>query len=548
MGPGILGVGNLENTSLKLRPYQNQAIKDLYAYWENNKGVAPLCVLPTGSGKSLVIAEFCRRVCKETPGARIMIVTHSRELVAQNEAELKKCWPEAQTGIYSAGLGEKTLTAQITFAGIQSVYKKIYDFDKIDIAIVDEAHLIPKDANTMYGRFFQDLKIANPLVAIWGCTATPYRLDSGMLHEGEGAIFDGIAHNTDLKELITGGYLVPPISKGGIAKIDLSGVRIQAGEYVPKELEVAADTPDLIRSAVREIIEYGKDRSAWILYCTGVSHAAHVLGAVRSHGIKCELVTGETPTSERDRILGDFKTGKIKCVVNVLVLTTGFNAPVCDLVALLTATKSTGKYIQIVGRGLRTFPGKENCLILDFGGNVERHGPIDAVDPIKRKDILGEVPGAPPQKECPECHAVLYARVAFCPWCQYIFPKNATHEDKSYSGAMLSSQVAIIEVADMFCARHHKTGKPDSVKVSFYDRMEKEYAIWLPLDHGGYAAERGRAIVKQLGGAATTTNGAIQECENWKKPVAIRVIQEGRFPRVTGFVWGDKTTQGGLGA
>jgi DNA repair protein RadD len=540
---------------MELRKYQQDAIDALFAYWETGKGKNPLIVMPTGSGKSLIIAEFCKQICTESPHIRISCVTDSRELIAQNEKELRKHYEDASTGVYSAGLGRRQTQAQITFAGIQSVYTQASIFGKQDIILVDEAHMIGKESQTRYGRFMNEMKALNPDVVVVGLTATPYRLDSGVLHEGEGALFDGIAHCTDLKQLIKAEYLVPVISKGGVKKIDLAKVRILAGEYNSGELAHAADDPELIRLAVEEIVKYGKDRKAWLIYAAGVDHANHVAEEVRKHGINCKVVTGDTETEERDRIIGGFRDGKIRCVVNVGVLTKGFNAPVCDLIALLMATQSTGKYVQIVGRGLRTFPDKKNCLLLDYGGNVMRHGTIDEVDPVKKKNIFCIAPSAPPMKECPDCGTIWHLRTTICPYCGYEFPVKAPHGTEAYEGDVLSDaskkMAVLVNIAGVWYSRHKKPGRPDSVKVTFYTEMDKEYYLWLALDHGGFATEKALSVVKQFGGTAKTVNEALKECDFWRKPIAIMVKPDGKFFRIMGVKFDETkvhTRQSELGA
>jgi len=241
---------------VQLRPYQQAAIDALWHYWRN-RGKAGLIVSPTGSGKSLLIAEICRKVLTDHPGTRIIQVTDSKELIEQNCKEFLKYYPEASTGIYSAGLGKKQRHADVTFAGIQSVYKHVYDFDPaIDLVIIDEAHMIPKESDTRYGEFLKAVRIANPSAAFVGLTATPYRLDSGLLHHGEGALFDGIAYDININTLIKEGYLVPVISKGGIKNIDLSQVKTTAGEYNLGDLACAADDPALVEAACEEIKRY----------------------------------------------------------------------------------------------------------------------------------------------------------------------------------------------------------------------------------------------------------------------------------------------------
>jgi DNA repair protein RadD len=525
---------------LTLRPYQEKALSDLFEYFEEGKGTRPLVILPTGAGKSLVIASFVDRVLKESPHVRIMVCVHSRELVQQNHDELKANAPHIKTGIYSAGLQSRNLTAQVIFAGIQSVYNKVYKFPKIDIVIIDEAHSIPRSADTRYGRFLKDMAIANPDFCLWGTTATPFRTESGLLTEGDKKIFDGIAHVTEISTLIEEGYLVPIISKGGIKNIDLSDVHVRAGEYAQNELAHAADDPELVRLAVKEFVEYGKDRKAWLVYCCGVDHAYHVCAEIKKHGVDCKVVTGDTPLDKRDQILNDFKKGKLRCICNVMVLSTGFNAKNVDMIVLLFSTLSAGKYIQVVGRGTRTFPGKKDTLLMDYGGNVLKFGVIDAIEITKKNNIFNCKPLPPPMKECPSCKVIFHARIMKCPSCGYEFEipeATAAHGTEAYSGPVLTSQQTpyLMNVKDMYCTRHHKPGKTDSLKMSFYDNMEKEVPLWICLNHTGFAKEKAEAMVKQMGGTAKTVEDALKEWHTWRKPAKIVVKPEGKWLRVTGF-------------
>ena len=533
-------------TTLQLRDYQEEAIENLFKYWEERRGSSPLVVLPTGAGKSLIIASFIKRVVEETPTVRIMVVVHSRELVKQNYDELLVNYPEAKAGIYSAGLDSRDTRSQIIFAGIQSVYNKVFRFPKVDIVIIDEAHSIPQNEATRYGKFIKDMKIANPRVVFWGTTATPYRTSDGMLTEGKGRMFDGIAHCTDLKYLISKGYLVPIVSKSGVKDIDLSQVHVQAGEYNLKELARAADDPELIRLAVEEIARCGKNRKAWLIYCSGVAHAEHVAAEVRKYGIECKVLTGDTSMEERDKIINDFRNGKLRCICNVGVLTTGFNAPITDMICLLFSTISTGKYVQVVGRGARTYPGKENCLLLDYGGNVLKHGLLDEIDPIRKKNTFGEDPTKPPMKECPKCKVILHARVMMCPACRYEFPlpeTEAKHGTEAYCGPVTSDQVLpfVVDVKKMMVSKHSKPGKTPSVRISFFDKMGREYPMWVCLDHKNYAAEKARALIKQFGGKATTVDEALKEYKNWIKVDKIQVRRDGQWNRVDGFVFSKAT-------
>ena len=197
---------------IQLRPYQHAAIEAIYGYFAEHNG-NPLIVLPTGTGKGFVIAAFVARAIADWADTRVLIVTHVRELIAQNYGEMLRLWPEAPAGIYSAGLNKRDLHAQILFAGIQSIHKRAYDIQRCDLALIDEAHLIPRTSNTMYRRFLGDLATINPHLKVIGFTATPYRLDSGMLHEGEGALFTDIAYEAGVAEMIAQGYLCEVVPK-----------------------------------------------------------------------------------------------------------------------------------------------------------------------------------------------------------------------------------------------------------------------------------------------------------------------------------------------
>jgi len=524
---------------LTLRPYQTDAVNSLYTFWETEQGQNPLIVMPTGSGKSLVIAEFVRRTCTDWPNVRICVCVDSRELVAQNEKELKAQWPEANTGIFSAGLGRKDKHQQILFAGIQSIYTHGFKIGKIDIVIVDEAHMIPRKSQTRYGQFLQAVKLANPKLVVVGLTATPYRLDSGLLCDGDDALFDGISYDTDMQGLINNGWLAPVISKGGIKKIDLSKVKTRMGDYAPGELAQAADDNELVQEAVSEIVKYGQLRASWLIFAAGIDHAKHIWDELETHSIPCALVTGGTPKEERDQIVRSFRGRRLKCLINIGVFTKGFNAPGCDLIALMTATKSTGKYVQMVGRGMRQAPGKENCLLLDYGLNVVTHGPIDCVNP-KIPNGNGNGGGQAPCKECPGCMDIVHASVRVCPACGFEFPTNAPHQGDAFGGAVLSQDEipSWVDVLECSYNRHQKKDKPDSIRADFetyFNDRPHTFSHWITLDHWGPAGLRAAQYVAACGGKAKTVDHALQEQYYWTDPSRIEVMRDGKFWRIVKF-------------
>jgi hypothetical protein len=320
-------------------------------------------VVHHNSGKSIVIGSFVEEVLKAWPDQRILIVTHVRELIAQNHAEMIGLWPGAPVGIYSAGLGKREAQARILFAGIQSIHRRAHEIGHTDLVLIDEAHLIPGNSSTMYRRFLDGLAHFNPALKVIGLTATPFRLDCGMLHEGKSALFTDIAYEAPVRELIDAGYLSPLVSKQPATRFDVSKVGTRAGDFIARDLAAAVDQDVITRAAVTEIIEHGQNRKSWLAFCSGVEHARHVAEEFGRRGITCRTIFGDTPKDERDAIIAAFKRGEIRALASMGVLTTGFNAPGVDLIALLRPTKSAGLYVQMVGRGTRLAPGKENCLV-----------------------------------------------------------------------------------------------------------------------------------------------------------------------------------------
>ncbi len=520
--------------SLILRPYQTAAIQGIYDYFSKKAG-NPLVTIPTAGGKSLVMATFVEGVLKAFPDQRILIVTHVRELIEQNHAELKRLWPDAPAGIYSAGLKKREIRARILFAGIQSIHKRVYDVQQCDLVLIDEAHLIPRTSNTMYRKFLDGLKRLNPMLKVIGLTATPYRLDSGLLHEGDEAIFTDIAYEVSVRDLIDAKYLSPLISKRMSTELDVSEVGTRGGEFIPRDLEAAIDKDAITQSAVDEIFTHSAGRNSWLIFCAGVDHAFHVRDAVRAGGATCETIVGETPSAEREAIINDFKRGRIRCLTNANVLTTGFNAPGVDLLAMLRPTKSAGLYVQIVGRGCRLAPGKTNCLVLDFAGNIARHGPIDAVKP---KGPKGEGDGEAPTKDCPDCRSIVYAAVRECPDCGHLFPPPELKIEARASrlDIISSGKPEWVPVTRVSYARHDKPGKPPSLRVEYQCGMNA-HQEWVCLEHSGYARQKAATWWANRAPGVPLPNSveaALAVTPGLRAPREIAVRPSGRYTEVVG--------------
>jgi len=547
---------------LRLRAYQRASLDALAAAWGRGgaDAAAPghLIVLPTGAGKSLVIAALARETLDETPLARVVIVTHSRELVAQNFSELTRAWPEAPAGIFSAGLGRREAGAQVLVCGIQSVADRLDAVGPRDLVIVDEAHLIPRAAETRYGRFLAGLRARTPGLRVAGFTATPYRLDSGRLDEGPQRLFSGIAYEADTFTLIRQGFLAPLVSKATLTQLDVSGVGRRAGDYIPGELEAAVNHDAITRAAVAELAEYGRGRRAWLAFCAGLAHAEAVRDAVRAEGYPCETVSGETPRRERDRIVAAFRAGRIRCLTSVGVLGTGFNVPEVDLVALLRPTRSTGLYVQQVGRALRCAPGKTDALILDYAGLVRMHGPVDAVTARSAGEIQSQLLGGAGglrAKPCPGCGALIPLNASTCEPC-WTEPEadaegNAPHE------AVADDELPILSADPSPAPAADRPGRvwqdtpwqdtpwhpvtalnleatPDGLDLVLGWRAESANADWhvrLRPERSGYEREKAVQWWRGLGGgrdAPMTSAEFLDRADLLTRPVAIR-IRPGRL-------------------
>lgn len=411
---------------LRPRWYQEEAVEALFAYLGATGGIAPdgrpiranpLVALPTGSGKSLVIAGFIwvaifiRRMVR----LRVVVATHDKRLIAQNASKLLAMWPDAPIGIVSAGLKRKDLASQIIFGGIKSLVGKLVDANGkpqwVDVLIVDEAHLINNKAEGQYSQFILDLLTTNPNMRVIGLTATWFRLGQGTLTQGQ--IFSDIVYNLcdvpGFARLMREGFMAPLITPSEPArkvKIDLSSVGIGTdGDFKPGSLQTATDRPDINYAALRETVHYGQSRRSWMVFASGVDHVNNLQQMLSgTFGVPCVAVHSKMKDAEVDAAFAAFQSGHVRALINNNMATTGFDHPPVDLICDLAGTVSAAKHVQKNGRMTRPYdcrnsdqyiPGfefiKENGLVLDFVGNIERCGPIN--DPV--------IPKAPGEKKLP---------------------------------------------------------------------------------------------------------------------------------------------------
>jgi len=519
---------------MQLREYQTRSIAMLYDWLSNNDG--HVCLnLPTGSGKSIIIAQICKESLQNWPETRILMLCHQKELLEQNADKLRQLWPNVPLGIYSAGLGKKELAEPITFAGIQSIAKKSSLIGHIDLILVDEAHMISHKEEGGYRSLISELLTINPKLRIIGFSASPYRLGHGYITD-KPALFDALIEPVSIEELIYKGYLSKLRSKLTSTKLSTEGVHKRGGEYIESELQAAVDTSDKNQAVVAEVIRIGHERKAWLFFCAGVDHAQHIKQCLLDQGITADCVTGDTPTAERAKMLAEFKAGRIQALTNANVLTTGFDHPSIDLIAMLRPTMSPGLYVQMAGRGLRIADGKTDCLVLDFAGVVDQHGPITAVKPPPKKgDKIGEAP----VKVCDNCQEIVHISCKVCPACGAAFPEVEKSALRLHNLDIMGIEGIDLEVTSWTWRKHiSKASGREMLSCTYYGGLsDTPVTEYLAVTHDGYAGEKSRRLLatlaKQSGASLDYGCSDIQSqadsMSQAKPPSAIEYKREGKF-------------------
>lgn len=482
---------------ITFRPYQRECMDAFYAYYDAGNAGHGLIVVPTAGGKSLIIGGLATEVCQRWRGQRILILSHVRELILQNHSKVMACWQDAPAGIYSAALRRRDTKHDIITATVQSVFRKADELGHRDLLFIDEAHLLQFGNLGMYGKLINELLAINPAMKICGFTATDYRLDGGRLTEGEGAIFNDVIAEISIGHLLDEGYLTPPVSKSSLVQADLEGVKKIAGEFNIKEMAERFDQRQFINAALDSDLPFLADRRSIALFCATLENAAHVADGMLARGIDCEVIDGEMSAEDREDKLERFRSGELRALASVGVITTGTDIPNMDAVVLFRATESPGLYQQIIGRGFRVVYGeghdlatregrvaaiatgpKPNFLTLDHGGNIERHGAITHIQkPVQRKK--GERTRAAEMKVriCEVCRSAWQLDVRVCDTCKTVLliERNPTAKltveasDSDVLGtAFLRGEVAKWFEIDNVTYNAHRKESSASIKISYH--------------------------------------------------------------------------------
>ena len=498
----------------------------------------PVISVPTGGGKTIIAGYLAKAWLIKNPDARVIILAHIGELVRQNHETLSEII-DNEVGIYSASLRKKQGDAQVVCANIQSVYKKTSSGNKaggkvgkFDLIIVDEAHRIPTDSETMYKSFLFDQGwlegVFTDAPKIVGLSATPYRMGTGKVY-GLGKMFSELAHNVPILDLINGGFLCAPTSVKASTKTNFGKIKIQGGEYVPSDVERTMH-PQLGK-IVHELSQYST-REKWIVFTASIKQAEDTAQLLREkYGIASETIHSKMKPTDREQVVSDFREGKFKVLTNVNCLTEGFDVKDIDLVALLRPTKSTGLYVQMVGRGLRTHPRKQDVVILDFGQNISRHGPIDC--PLVRAEGTESGPlKKMPTKDCPNCGFPNVIQARTCIECEQPFPVPQSKLKSKASALSILSTPAWFEVIRVVYSEYRNIASGKRSLRAVYsicddDNNKQEVSSWMPFNHPSeWAINKCKNWWTKHHGLfpiPTSPQNAVNRIEELRKPLMVQV-------------------------
>jgi DNA repair protein RadD len=535
---------------VKLRDYQARAVADLFGWWTKHQEDAdiPLLVLPTAAGKSVICAEIVRQMWEQWPDyrPRTVVLVPSKELAEQNAAKLTALLPDdIHVGFVSASLGKKQHHADVIVATIGSIHKSAHLLGDIKVMIIDEAHLVSSKASDagMYRTFLAKLAQICQFRTV-GMTATPFRGNQVWLTDGEDPLFTGIASNVTMRELLDQGFIAPlvPPTVQMHTRIDASTVGISNGDYKVGELSDVVE--GYLSEVAAEASKLAADRRKWIAFTPSVANAESLADKLCNLGIVSEVVCGETPALEREQYIRDFRSGEIRCLVTVLALSVGFDVPDVDCIIWCRPTKSPVLYVQGMGRGCRIADGKEDCLVLDFTDTVERLGPVDI---IKGRAKRTGGPQEAPFSICPACGDRNTASALICASCGAVIREEVVKPQDakvSYAALLSAQMVATVtwhDVTRVDYRLHSKPGKPDSVRVDYYDGVLRVASSWQCFDHGGYAESKAHQWFQTVkpdnyNHAPGTSDQLIEWIETGmklKQPTRIATRQNGKFTEIT---------------
>lgn len=599
-------IGHNGGPPLVPRWYQEEAVESLFDFFDKHGGTDPatgmpvkanpIIAMPTGTGKSIVIAEFFKRALMRYPATRGLMSTHVKELIRQNAAKMQEVWPHAPLGIHSAGIGQRDTVQPIIFGGIKSMVGKFPLFGFRDFLVIDEGHLVSPKSDTSYVNFIFELMYGpdvvydpdkpvtkqqfdravlnprcNPYLKVIMLTASPYRMGLGHLTNGNIAThtaFD-LCNIEGFNRLIAEGYLCPLIPKRTNTEFDLSAVPMSQGDFQQAALEAAVDKDEITFACLKELVEHSWNRRCGLIFASGVKHAVHINDMMNSvFGQECVVIHSSTPDykrtdKENDEALKAWKSGKVKWAVNMNSLTTGVDNPAVDIIGMMRGTMSTGLWVQMLGRGTRPFyapgydlsdfnqrwsaiyaGGKANCLVLDFAGNTRKLGPIN--DPVIPKPKGKGAPGDAPVRICKNCGTYNHASVRACVVCGTEFEFGPALSRSAGTDELLRSDLPQVEPFKvdrvLYQSYTTKATGRNMIRVSYYCQPLRTFYELITVEgkEAGkldYAAKKGRDWFRQrYPSEPPETNAEVLKLMSELRPPAkVNVWLNKKYPEVLSY-------------
>lgn len=536
----------------QLRDTQARALQELDEWFGNHPTGNPIVSACVGAGKSILIAELCRRSIPF--GARILILAPNKELLEQNLEKLEKSLRDADIrsiAVISASAGRKdcAIGKSVIIGTVGSLIKKPAALGRLDLIVIDECHRVSRTETGQYRQLISACMAFNPALRVVGFTGTPIRGNGVWLHSGDERLFTAIASSITIRESLALGHLSPLITLDTGLHIDAGDARMgNNGDFVLGDIARRLDIRELNESVVNSIVQHGQARKKWLVFASSISHAEHLAELINQAGYSVGLVTGETPKGQRNRIVTLFKEGRLRCICNVDVLTTGFDVPDLDMIALVRNTRSPVLYVQIAGRGLRIAPDKADCLWLDFTDTTSVMGPVDKVtghDEVKTRLREGDVQT---HKACPQCKTLMPLSATRCPNedCGYELPRIPAINSYASDADILSRiRIKNYTVSATTYAAHSRPGKKPSMKVSYWVGMRVMCNEFICLEHNGFPKAKAidwwqsRAFNPILP-IPRTVSDAIEQRHYLREPECITVKEGDQYPELIGVTFKDR--------
>ncbi len=466
---------------ITLRPYQADAVMGVRnSYVAGNR--APLLVLPTGGGKTIVFSHISATTASR--GKKAIILVHRIELLRQTFEKLQ--WAGVRTGIVNPHY-TPDITAPVQVASVQTLARRLPFLKQFnpDLIVIDEAH--HGTAGT-----WRTCVNAVPTARVLGVTATPCRGDGKGLGVQAGGIFDDIVQGPTVKDLIAMGYLVQPVVYAPTQRLDFSDITITKGDYDKHELQLRVDKPTITGDAVSHYRKLAHGSPA-VVFCISIEHAEHVAAEFRAAGYRAYAVDGSMEDYERKRILSGLGNGQVDVVCSCDLISEGTDIPAIGAAILLRPTQSTGLFLQQVGRALRPCEGKERAIILDHVGNCLTHGmPEDdrewTLDGEEKRKRGEKKEPKLPVKQCPKCYA-MHHPAPVCPTCGHVYELDI-REVKTVDGEL--QQVTPEGALQISKQKRKEVAAAKSFEELF--RIEKERGYKPGWAKHVYAARNGKAM------------------------------------------------------